>query len=115
MITGIEHFGIVCKNTVLMKDFYQKYFGGKVVYDNKKEPPTLFLELADGSMIEFYAGDTDAPAPASNKVQGMRHIALSTDDFENDAKTLIAAGVEVLDAPTTAANGNSTFFFRDPL
>ena len=46
MVSGIEHIGIVSKDTAALKDWYMQVFGGKVVYDNGKG--TYFIAFEDG-------------------------------------------------------------------
>jgi len=113
MLTGIEHVGICAKDTVALKDWYVKLFDLKVVYDNKKNPPTFFVKFQDGSMIEIYPASEECQ-PTSNLVQGVRHIALFTDNFQEDIKRLYENNVEIIQEPATNAKGVSTVFFRDP-
>ena len=115
MVTGIEHFGLVARDTAALKDWYCRIFGTTLAYDNGKTPPTYFVRFADGALLEIYPMSDDSPVEtAGNKTRGLRHIALSVDDFDATANALLAEGVEVLDAPATSASGVSTFFFRDP-
>ena len=111
---GIEHIGIAAADTVALKDWYVKAFGLEVCYDNGKTPPTFFLRFPDGNMIEIYAIGTAAPHPASNKVQGIRHFAISVDDFDAACASLAALGVERLESPAPPTPALATFFFRDP-
>ena len=73
MVSGIEHIGIVSKDTAALKDWYMQVFGGKVVYDNGKG--TYFLAFEDGSMIEFVSAEEDRVLDAE-RTAGVRHIAL---------------------------------------
>ena len=58
-LMGIEHLGIVSKDTLRLKNWYQEIFGGDVVYDNGKG--TYFLAFEDKSMIEFVMATDDKP------------------------------------------------------
>ncbi len=112
-IQGLEHVGIAAKDTVALKDWYVKYLGCEVVYDNKKSPPTFFVRLKDDSMIEIYPQSEDAPT-GINTAHGIRHLALACSDFDAAVKVFQDAGVEVVTPPAMSDKGIGTFFFRDP-
>lgn len=111
MVTGIEHIGIFSKDTERLKDWYIKLFGWKTVYDNGKG--TYFLKAQDGSMVEFVKTEVDGGKPG-DKASGIRHLALSVDDFESTVKQLTEAGVEVLTEAKVSEKGIGTMFFFDP-
>lgn len=112
MIKGIEHIGICAKDTDALKDWYVKLFGLKIVYENNKSPKTYFLYLNDGSMIEIYPSNTDA-GNHDNKVQGLRHIALIPESFDEVCKVLQEYNVEVIEDVKTSPSGVKTIFFKD--
>ena len=111
MKIGIEHVGIFSKDTAALKDWYIQMFGWKVVYDNGKG--TYFLKADDGSMIEFVQSEIDGGSQ-DMKATGIRHIAISVDDFDAMVKTLTEAGVKVLTEAAVSAKGVGTMFFEDP-
>lgn len=110
MVTGIEHFAIVSKDTKRLSDWYKKVFDLECVYDNGKG--TYFLAFPDKSMIEFITAEEVADIPAE-KLSGTRHIAFTTDTFEETVEILKKEGAEVIHDAATSAKGISTFFFRD--
>ena len=112
MIKGIEHIGICAKDTDSLKDWYVKLFGFKVVYENNKTPKTYILYVNDGSMIEIYPASEDSEI-CSNKVKGIRHIALIAENFEEMCKTLKDNCVDIIDEAKVSASGVKTIFFRD--
>lgn len=111
MVKGIEHIAIAAKDTAALKDWYSRIFGFTQVYDNGKG--TYFLKAQDGAMIEFIKSVEDT-GTLPEKASGIRHIAISVDDFEGMVELLSKEEVEVVTAPTVAPNGIKTFFFRDP-
>lgn len=111
MITGIDHVAIFAKDTEALKDWYMKLFEFKQVYDNGKG--TFFLKAPDGAMIEFVKTTEDG-GEIGEKVSGLRHLALLVDNFEEMVEKLRAVNVPVVTEVNIAANGNKTFFFRDP-
>lgn len=108
---GIEHIAIIAKDTKLLTDWYIKMFDTDVVYDNGKG--TIFLAFSDKSMIEFIPCEEAESELLAPKRQGVRHIAISVDDFDASVERLMAENVVVVTPPATSAKGISTFFFRD--
>lgn len=111
MVTGIEHVGIFAKDTKALKDWYIEVLGFVEVYDNGKG--TYFLKAPDGSMIEFVLQDDD-PGVFGPKAKGIRHLALTVDDFDKEVEFLVSKKVEVVPGQTPAKSATQTFFFRDP-
>ena len=110
MITGIEHLAIISEDTKRLSDWYKRVFDLECVYDNGKG--TYFLAFPDKSMIEFIPALETAAKPAE-KLAGVRHVAFSTDTFDETVALLKAEGVEIIHDAATSAKGISTFFFRD--
>lgn len=112
MITGIEHIAILSADTGKIKDWYQKLFGGEVVYDNKKG--TYFLAFPDKSMIEFVKSDIPN-GENEMKTGGIRHIALtvSEENFDSLVENIKNENVEVVADVVVSASNVKTFFFRD--
>ena len=108
----LDHIGICASNTKILKDWYVKLFEMDIVYDNKKEMPTYFLQY-DGGMIEIYAAESSVE-PVSNKHQGIRHLSFLTEDLVAAHSRLVEANVEIIEPLKEHANGSKTVFFRDP-
>lgn len=111
MITGIEHVAICAQDTRALKDWYERVFGFRTVYDNGKG--TYFLMAPNGAMIEVIQAMEPA-GPNAEKTGGFRHLALSVDDFDGMVTRLTEEKVEVVAAPVVSPTGIKTFFFRDP-
>ena len=111
MIKGIEHIAIFAKDTKALSDWYVKTFEGEIVYDNGKG--TYFVAFADKSMIEF-CKSADENTPTGLEVPGIRHIALTSTEFDKDVERIKAAGVEILKDAVVTDKGIGTLFFRDP-
>ena len=78
MKIGIEHIAIFAKDTKMLSDWYKDLFDGEIVYDNGKG--TYFVAFSDKSMIEFCTASSET-VPTELSVGGIRHIAISVDDF----------------------------------
>ena len=110
MKIGIEHIAIFAKDTKALSQWYKEMFDGEVVYDNGKG--TYFVAFSDKSMIEFCKAD-DVNIPTELSTAGIRHIAISVDDFENLCKKVIDSGAEILKEASVSDKGIGTIFFRD--
>ena len=111
MITGIEHVAICARDTTALKGWYIKIFNFRQVYDNGKG--IYFLKAPNGAMIEFISSLKDTGF-SEEKDSGLRHLALSVDNFEEMVDKLMAENVDVVSAPVVSATGIKVFFFRDP-
>ncbi len=110
---GIEHLGIVSKDTLRLKNWYQEIFGGDVVYDNGKG--TYFLAFPDKSMIEFVMATDDKKADVE-KEAGIRHLAMSVtaEEFDKIVPILKADGrIEEVHDVSENDKGLKTYWFRD--
>ena len=108
---GIEHIAIFAKDTKALSDWYKDLFDGEVVYDNGKG--TYFIAFSDKSMIEFCTA-ADENVPTETNVAGIRHIAISVDDFDAAVAKITATGAPVVTEASVNAKGIGTMFFRDP-
>ena len=87
-------------------------FDGEIVYDNGKG--TYFVAFSDKSMIEFCKNENADNELTSLEVPGIRHIALSVDNFDDAVSKVKNTGVEILKEATVSDKGIGTMFFRDP-
>ncbi len=112
MITGIEHIAIFAKDSEKLSAWYADTLDGKIVFDNGEG--AYFVAFSDKSMIEFCpANDKEFPAPDFTD-SGLRHLAISVDDFDSAVEKVKKLGVEVLREIDVSTSGVSTFFFADP-
>ena len=112
MITGIEHVAIYAKDTKALSDWYCRVFDGTIVYDNGKG--TYFVAFSDKSMIEFCKNPQEDNLPTELEAPGIRHIALSTDNFDQAVAKVKGEKVEILKDAVISDKGIGTMFFRDP-
>ena len=112
MIIGVEHIAIFSRNPESLRDWYVRVFGLRIVKENERKG-TYWLQAPDGMLFELKRTDEHG-AQQSTKAGGLRHIAITTDSFEEEVERLETEGVEVVSRPTISATGGKTFFFRDP-
>jgi glyoxylase I family protein len=103
MFKGFEHAAIAARNSRSLADWYISLFDLKTVYDDKK----------DGSVIEILPATAGQPADYDQQLLGLRHLALTVDDYDGAVKWLRDKGVtEFFDE--RGADNFRLVFFRDP-
>ena len=110
---GIEHIGVVAKDSKKLTDWYVKAFGTKIVYDNGKG--TYFVAFENGDMIEIISAQSDGGVIAE-KMAGIRHIAraVEKDEFDGVVAVLKADGeIEEVHDVSENAKGIKTYWFKD--
>ena len=111
MIKGIEHIALYTKNAKALTDWYVKYLGTKIVVDTGKG--VFFVAFPDGSMLEIVENSKEENIPTPLETPGIRHLAITVDDFEDAEAKIREANTEILQEPLVAPNGAKTMFFRD--
>lgn len=113
MIKAIEHIGICAKDTASLADWYVNVLGFKILKINTSKVPHTYFVGVENCQIEIFSTDEESYL-TGKKVQGLRHIAMVPDNFEECVEGLKKKGVTVIDDARTSAMGTKTFFFRDP-
>lgn len=109
MFTAFEHTGIASADHKKLAQWYVDVFGFAIVYQSAG---ASFVKAPNGSMVEIIAAEGDR-AEQGMKHPGLRHLALSVDDFEADLARVRAAGVKFLTEPVDS-KGVKVVFFNDP-
>lgn len=113
MFRGIEHIGLMAEDTEKLASWYEKLFNFKVVYKNKKTPPTFFVTGESGSMIEIMPYKAETKILSGNE-RRYTHLAIEVDDFDQAYTHLKNAGVNFCGEPREASGGVKVVFFLDP-
>lgn len=109
MFTAFEHTGMASPDHKKLAQWYVDVFGFAVVYQSAG---ASFVKAPNGSMIEIIAADGER-VEQSMKQPGLRHLALTVNDFEADLARIRAAGVKFLTEPVDS-KGVKVVFFTDP-
>jgi glyoxylase I family protein len=112
MIKGIEHTAIASPDPERLAQWYVENLGFTINFQSKNSR-TRFVKAPDGSMIEIIEAGSAAAGVSAMNHPGLRHLALTVDDFAAECQRLKAAGVTFLSEPSTKG-GNSLVFFTDP-
>jgi glyoxylase I family protein len=108
MFSGIEHFAIASQNPKSLAEWYVAHLEFTLIFEYAGN---YFVEAKNGALIEIIPGEGEQGAPTP-KTPGLRHIAISVDDFDAALASLKKQGVEFAGEPYEAL-GNRLVFFRD--
>lgn len=109
MIQGIEHTAIATPDPAALAQWYVDTLGFTVNY---RGSTAVFVKAPNGTMIEFIPAEGDR-GPNTMKSPGLRHLALTVDDFEAQYARLRQSGVNFIDEPKES-KGAKVVFFTDP-
>ncbi|MBV8072295.1 MAG: VOC family protein [Acidobacteriaceae bacterium] len=109
MFNGIEHFAIASANPQRLAEWYATTLEFEITFEYAGN---YFIEASNGGLIEIIPAEGEAPQSAM-RTPGMRHIAISVDDFDAARQQLAAQGVRFEGDPYVSS-GNRLVFFRDP-
>ncbi len=111
----IEHTAFNVEDPLAMGRWYVEHLGLKVKRRTVDSPYAHFLADDSGTvMIEIY-GNKDAPLPDYRTMSPAElHLAFVSNDIEQDARRLIAAGATQVGDFDTAPNGDHFAMLRDP-
>ena len=108
MFKGLEHTGIASPNPPNLAQWYVDHLDFTI---NFEYGGNYFVKAADGTMLEIIPSEGDRPEQKM-KDPGLRHLAISVDDFDAAYDRLRKAGVRFLTEPANF-NGNRLVFFAD--
>ena len=108
MYKGIEHTAIATPDPEALGGWYEKTLDFPIVH---RYSGNVFVRAADGTMLELIPSDGEAPETGM-KTPGIRHLAISVDDFDAGVADLEGKGVEIFSH--VQAGSNRLAFFRDP-
>jgi glyoxylase I family protein len=108
MFTGIEHFAIASPNPKRLADWYVANLEFEITFEYAGN---YFVEAKNGALLEIIPAEGEASA-SGMRSPGMRHIAISVDDFDGAYRQLRERGVTVEGEPYSN-EGNRLAFFRD--
>lgn len=108
MFKGLEHTALASPDPEKLAQWYVDYLGFRVNY---RYAGNVFVRAADGSMLEIIPGE--GPRENHNlKTVGIRHLAVTVDDFDAAYAHLKGRGVNFVTEPVNN-QGNRLVFFTD--
>ncbi|MGP0073846.1 MAG: VOC family protein [Bryobacteraceae bacterium] len=108
MFQGLEHTAIASPDPKRLAEWYVRKldFHINYTYDGN-----YFVRAKNGTLLEIIPSVGDR-APQQMKDPGIRHLAISVDDFDAAIEELRQRGVEFL-APAFSIGGNRLIYFSD--
>ncbi len=117
----MDHVHVKCHDINTTRDFYEKMFNAKTIYEGKlRDVPTATLELAGSVIIITAAGEgEDLECPKSPREgiwnrYGIGHFGVRVDDLDEAARELKAKGAEFILEPKEIREGLRIAFIRAP-
>ncbi len=110
MFLGLEHAAMASPNPEKLAQWYVDHLGFTINYQSASSR-TRFVKAPNGSMFEIILAEGE-PGPQKMKDPGLRHLAITVNDFAADCAALKAKGVQFLSEPT-ASKGVQVVFFTD--
>lgn len=109
MFNGIEHFAIASEDPKGLAGWYTSSLEFRLVFEYGGN---YFVQAKNGVVIEIIPAE-GARGQNGMKTPGMRHIAISVDNFDTAYEHLKARGIAFAGEPYTN-QGNRLVFFKDP-
>ena len=109
MFTGIEHFAIASPNPKELAGWYASNLEFVINYEYAGN---YFVKSQNGFVIEIIPAEGE-PGPNGFRTPGMRHIAISVENFDAAYAELKRKGVAFTGEPYFNQE-NRLVFFKDP-
>jgi catechol 2,3-dioxygenase-like lactoylglutathione lyase family enzyme len=108
MFQGLEHTAIASPDPKRLAEWYVQNLEFRINYTYAGN---YFVRASNGTVIEIIPSEGDR-APQKMKDPGIRHLAISVDDFDAAEDALRKRGIQFLTEPV-AMQGNRLIFFSD--
>jgi glyoxylase I family protein len=108
MFQGLEHTAIATPDPKRLAEWYVQKLDFRLNYSYGGN---YFVRGSNGTLIEFIPSEGER-APQQMKDAGIRHMAITVDDFDTAMEELKKRGIEFLTQPTEML-GNRLIFFSD--
>ena len=107
MFKGIEHTAIASPDPETLGQWYEAKLDFPIVH---RVAGNVFVRASDNTMLELIPSEGERPKTGI-KTPGIRHLAVTVDDYGAGVKELKSRGVEIFDE--IAIGQNRLAFFRD--
>jgi glyoxylase I family protein len=113
----LHHIAIICSDYERSKRFYTEILGMKIireVYRQERQSMKLDLSLNGIYLIELFCFPEPPLRQSHPEATGLRHLAFSTDRFEEQLAELTSKGIVFEETRIDEYTGKRFAFFRDP-
>lgn len=108
MFHGLEHTAIASPDPQGLAQWYVEHLGFRINYEYDGN---YFVKAPNGAMLEIIPAE-GKPAPHAMREPGLRHLAVTVDEFDAAYEHLKHTGVKFLTEPYVN-QGNRLVFFHD--
>jgi glyoxylase I family protein len=108
LFKGLEHTAIASPDPEKLAQWYVSNLGFHV---NHRYGGNVFVKAANGAMLEIIPSEGDR-APQKMKDPGIRHLAVTVEDFDGAKQDLETKGVKFI-SDVMNLSGNMLLFFED--
>jgi glyoxylase I family protein len=109
----IEHLGLPARDPVALRDWYVRVLGAKFIFTDGLTPPSFFVQMSGGVMLEIYQATDSLAQTADNNLAGWRHVALRVDSLDVARAELERRGVAFTAPETVAVGRGRVLYFKD--
>jgi len=116
-IKGIEHVGVVVKDTAASRKLWEECFGIPLGGEEENERRKLALYYVGGSMVELISGkepDGKHQRMVAEGKGGLNHICFEVEDIDSALAELKAKGIPLLDETPRIGHAGARIAFIDP-
>lgn len=113
MIRSIEHIAIVAADSKALARWYCGILDFEMILENE-DSRTYFVRLPGGGILEFLPSNDRARTAGAADDAGIRHIALSVDDFDSACRVLERRGAAFVGPYRETSAGTRFNFLADP-
>lgn len=116
-IVGLHHIAIISGDYEKSKYFYTQVLPFQIIseiYRAERDSYKLDLAIGDGTQIELFSFPDAPPRPSYPEARGLRHLALTVVDLDQEVSSLKAKGIPVEDIRVDPVTGKRFTFFADP-
>jgi glyoxylase I family protein len=116
-LKGLHHVAIICSNLESSKRFYTELLGFTIRAEYFREDKNSYktdLQLKNTYLLELFSFPSVPARPSHPEAAGLRHIAFSVSDIQEEHRKLVNSKIEVEDIRTDEYSGKKFFFFKDP-
>ena len=112
----IEHIGLIVKQPVEMGNWYQKVLGFKIAFSAQDDEKAVAFITDSSNKVMLELGKVPDVSPLANETTHhlQLHIALKSDDPENEAQYLVSNGAEFIEKCPITRPGELLIVLRDP-
>ena len=115
----INHVHIRSENPRTSAEWYEKFFGAKILSAKEVMPGTVTVSLDAGGSTRLNIssqpdGSSRKTTPAELNVLGLEHFGFQTDDIQSDIENFEASGIPIVLNITMIQGGTKLAYIEGP-